>query len=54
MGVEDIKLYGANFLSISLSFSSLHDSLKLLLLVATLGYTLHKWYHFYIDKKNKK
>lgn len=54
MSIEDIKLYGVNLLSISLSFSSLHDILKLMLLVATLGYTLHRWYHFYIDKKTKK
>ena len=55
MSLEDIKVYGANFLSIGLSFSNLHDEVKFLLLLATLGYTIHKWYLMYDrSKKNEQ
>ena len=54
MSIEDFKVYTANFLSITLSFSNLHDGVKFLLLIATLGYTLHKWYLMYERNKTNK
>lgn len=54
MSVEDFKVYTANFLSITLSFSNLHEAIKLALLLVTLGYTVHRWYHFWLEKKEKK
>ena len=54
MSVEDFKVYTANFLSITLSFSNLHEAVKLALLLVTLGYTVHRWYHFWLEKRDKK
>jgi hypothetical protein len=44
MDATDIKVYGVNFLSIVLTFSDLMDGLKFIALIASIGYTIHKWY----------
>ncbi len=44
MDATDIKVYGVNFLSIVLTFSDLMDVLKFFALIASIGYTIHKWY----------
>ena len=45
IGVEDIKIYAANVGAFSVScFDWLEPTLKVLLLGATLGYTLHRWW----------
>ena len=44
MDATDIKVYGVNFLSIVLTFSDLMDVLKFIALIASIGYTIHKWY----------
>jgi hypothetical protein len=52
MGISDIKLYIANgsaFMASCCDF--LEPTLKILLLAATLGYTLNRWY--VLRKKNK-
>ena len=49
--IEDIKIYAANVGAFSVSCCDwLEPTLKILLLGATLGYTLHKWW---LLKKNK-
>ena len=45
IGVEDVKIYAANVGAFSVScFDWLEPTLKVLLLGATLGYTLHRWW----------
>lgn len=52
MDLDSIKLYSLNVTSFSIaSFNWIEPALEVLLLVATLGYTIHKWY---ILKKGKK
>ena len=52
MGLTDVKLYVANgsaFMASCCDF--IEPTLKVLLLAATLGYTLNRWY--VLRKKNK-
>ena len=50
--VEDIKLYVLNALSFGVTMMDwLEPTLKILLLLITIGYTAHKWW---IMKKGKK
>tara|TARA_R100000664_G_C2743491_1_gene131671 strand:+ start:1383 stop:1547 length:165 start_codon:yes stop_codon:yes gene_type:complete len=52
MGLTDVKLYIANggaFMASCCDF--IEPTLKILLLAATLGYTLNRWY--VLRKKNK-
>ena len=52
MGLDDLKLYILNALSFSVSMMDwLEPVLKILLLVVTIGYTIHKWW---VMKKGKK
>ena len=45
IGIEDIKIYAANVGAFSVScFDWLEPTLKVLLLGATLGYTIHRWW----------
>jgi hypothetical protein len=44
MDQDDLKVGIFNLIAFSLSFTGLEQSLKILLLIATIGYTLHKWY----------
>lgn len=51
MTVEDLKLYCLNITSATVvSLGWLEPFLSVLLLLTTLGYTVHKWY---LMKKNK-
>ena len=51
MGLADLKLYCLNITSFTVaSLDWLEPSLKVTLLVLTIGYTAHKWYLL----KNKK
>mgnify|MGYP003649291073 CR=1 FL=1 len=51
MGLADLKLYCLNITSFTVaSFDWLEPSLKVMLLVLTIGYTAHKWYNL---KKGK-
>lgn len=50
--LDSIKLYSLNATSFSIAcFSWLEPALEITLLLATLGYTIHKWY---LVKKGKK
>ena len=49
--MEDLKIYMVNTVSLIVSFSNIEMGLKVILLVASIGYTIDKWYN--IRKKNK-
>lgn len=52
MDLDSLKTYSLNATSFSVAcFDWLEPALEILLLAATLGYTVHKWY---ILKKGKK
>ncbi len=52
MGLDDLKLYILNAVSFGVSMMDwLEPVLKILLLVVTIGYTIHKWWTM---KKGKK
>ena len=52
MDLNSFKLYVLNLSAITVStMDILEDSLKILLLVVTIGYTIKKWYEL---KKKKK
>jgi hypothetical protein len=52
--ITDLKIYAANITSFSLSLTDLDLVLKIALMAATLGYTLHKWRKSRNEKKNDK
>jgi len=53
MDLSSFKLYIINLSAITVStMDILEDSLKILLLVVTIGYTAQKWYE--LKKRNKK
>jgi predicted PurR-regulated permease PerM len=50
--IIDLKLLAINVGAFTVScYDYLEPMLKILLLAATLGYTLHKWYKLYKKKK---
>jgi hypothetical protein len=50
--MEDIKLYVLNAGSFTITMMDwLEPTLKIMLLVITIGYTAHKWYKLKNDKK---
>jgi len=51
MCVGDIKLYSLNLSTMAISMTEIDDMMKLVLLLITIGYTLHKW--IYLKKKPK-
>jgi len=52
MSLSDIKLYAMNAGTLGVTtFTQIEDSLKLLLLVITIGYTISKWIHIKRDNK---
>jgi len=52
MDLNSFKLYAINLSAITVStMDVLEDSLKILLLVVTIGYTAQKWYE--LKKRNK-
>jgi len=51
MSINDFKLYAINTTTLGVTtFAKIEMGLKLLLLVVTIGYTVHKW----MQLKNKK
>jgi hypothetical protein len=52
MKIEDLKLYGLNFGAIGISMTEIELILKVLVLLATLGYTIHRWYLMSKQKNN--
>ena len=47
----DLKVYGLNVITLAISFSAIEDTLKIILLLASIGYTLQRWY--LLHKKNE-
>lgn len=55
MNLTDIKVYTLNLSAMTITtFDVLEDSLTLLLLVVSIGYTLQKWYEIRKKKKQEK
>tara|TARA_R110002012_G_scaffold154504_1_gene314857 strand:+ start:407 stop:580 length:174 start_codon:yes stop_codon:yes gene_type:complete len=52
MSLEDIKLYIFNIITLGVSFTAVENSLKIVLLLATIVYTFQKIYGTY-KKKNE-
>ena len=45
IGIDDLKLYCLNITSFTIaSMDWLEPALKIILLLVTIGYTIHKWY----------
>jgi len=54
MNLQDLKLYFFNASALSISMTNIDVVLKLLLLIVTIGYTMHKWYIMNENRKNGK
>lgn len=52
MTTGDLKVYALNTTSLMVTLTSLEDTLKIILLLASIGYTAHRWY--LMSKKNKE
>jgi len=51
MNIQDLRLYLLNIFTLGISFTAIENSLKILLLLASIVYTLQKIYDTY-KKKN--
>ena len=51
MSFGDIKLYSLSAGTMAISMTQIDTYLKILLLLVTIGYTVHKWIH--LKKKDK-
>ena len=52
MDLQDLKLYAVNSLSLIISLSNIEMTLKIVLLLASIGYTITKWVEIYKKKKD--
>lgn len=50
MNTTDLKVFCINTSTMLISFSNLENTMKILLLMVSIGYTVQKWY--YMNKKN--
>ena len=50
MTTEDVKIYAINLSTMILSLSQIEVMLKIMLLVASIGYTISKWIEIYRKK----
>lgn len=53
MNMSDIKLYVINFITLAMSFSHLDTILKVILLMASIGYTAQRWYLLDKERRDK-
>ena len=51
MNTTDLKVYFMNAATMALSFTNLEATLKIVLLIASIGYTAQRWYLMNKDKK---
>ena len=51
MNINDIKILGINSLVLGVSMTEIDIVLKIVLLLVSIGYTIHEWYLMY--GKNK-
>ena len=55
VSMADMKLYGLNAMTLSVTtFSDLEMSLKILLLLISIGYTISRWIKLVDNKKEQK
>ena len=50
MNLTDLKIYGLNLSAFAISFTQVENTLKIMLLLVSIGYTIQKWWEFR-DKK---
>ena len=43
MNLTDLKIYGLNLSAFAISFTQVENTLKILLLVVSIGYTIQQW-----------
>ena len=51
MTIQDLKIYAINSAALAISFTDIEMMLKIVLLLVTIGYSIHKWYE--MVRKNK-
>ena len=54
MSIHDLKLYTINTLTMAVTFTNIEATLKLVLLLASIGYTLQRWYIMNEQKEKQK
>jgi hypothetical protein len=52
MNLTDLKIYGLNVTTLGISFTDIDLILKIVLVLVSIGYTIHKWKLMY--EKNRK
>jgi hypothetical protein len=52
--IKDIQLYALNFITLAVSFTKIENSLKIVLLLITIGYSIDKWIAIRKKRKNGK
>lgn len=52
MSIHDLKLYTFNTLTMAVTFTNIEATLKIILLLASIGYTFQRWY--YMNKNSEK
>jgi hypothetical protein len=51
--MDEIKIWAFNISAFTISLTAVADVLKILLIVASLGYTLSKWWRLMHSNKDK-
>ncbi len=46
MSLTDLKIYTLNLSAFAISFTQVENTLKIMLLIVSIGYTIQKWYEF--------
>lgn len=54
MNTQDIKVYAFNSAALGLSVSDIELALKIILLLASIGYTLQRWWVLRKEQKQDK
>ena len=54
MSIQDLRIAFFNAISLGISFTAIENSLKIILLMASIVYTLQKIYETHKKKKNDK
>lgn len=54
MSISDLKLYALNTTTMVVTFINIESTLKILLLVVSIGYTLQRWYMMNEAKNDAK
>lgn len=53
MNVTDLKIYSLNLTSLFISMTTVEPALKIILLVTSIGYTIHKWWNINNNKSTE-